>query len=326
PIGYALIFVPLLISALRRIHERKLWAAAAQRLLIGGVMVAVMMWLAMGIDQGRFAGQSHLERSVMVLGMMIVGFSGVIICVSIISLEERTWDLPFQAMGWVAVAVLVIGLLSEGGDLMERHWGIYHERIFYAALAIAIITATLIRPWWFWEHAKARFVRDIIGDHSTIVLYLLIAGGFGWWAVFRPWGPEHAHRRSQGHFSGRIVTCYHLEGDGVDAADLGDQVAYAPGFETGFAIWMPRAEFGDTTRRIAYDGRWHRTPGDTTLIRIEQDGNGSVAEIMIAPGPFPRSGTIELPAGAVWGNVTTGRVIPVRVDSTGCAVEIVGHG
>jgi hypothetical protein len=34
---------------------------------------------------------------------------------------------------------------------------------------------TLTRPWWFWENWKARWLRGLIGDGATAVVYLALA-------------------------------------------------------------------------------------------------------------------------------------------------------
>ena len=31
---------------------------------------------------------------------------------------------------------------------------------------------TILRPWWFWENYRARWLRKVIGDVATIVMYL----------------------------------------------------------------------------------------------------------------------------------------------------------
>lgn len=323
-IALAVIMLGMLPRAIARIREAGLVRAMLLRVAAGAALLAATFWVAFGIDAGRYAGQPHAERLLLVTLMMIGMLTGVILIISVLWAEHGVFGVPFQFIAWVAFAVVGIAALMVAGEQLEQRFGIYHERLVYGCLAGALALATLLRPWWFWEHRKARFVRDIIGDQGTIVLYLLIAGGFGWWGILGPWGPGHALRRTS--FAGRIAACYHLRGAGVDDAGLGSEIAYAPGFETGFALWLPRAERGDTIRHLAYDGRWYRTAGDTTLIRIDQDATGSTAEVVVAPGPFPREGSVVLPSGAAWGNVTTGRVVPVRVDSTSCAVEIAHHG
>ena len=325
-LGTAAIIIPLLGPAVRRIHQRGLWVQAVGRALVGGAGVALMMWLAIGIDQGRFDGQGHLERMAMVLGMLTLGVSGVIVALSTLFLEDRNSGIPWRLCGWVAVLVVMIGLLVEGGYAMERRWGIYHGRSFFAALALAIVTLTLLRPWWFWAHPKARILRDLIGDRPTMLLYLLIGGGIGWVAVARGWGPEGAMRGEGIRFSGRIERCYRLDGPGVDGAGLEREVGYAPGFETGFAVWLTRWEPGDTASRPAYGGRWHRLPGDSILIRLFQQAGDPPARIVMAPGAFPRAGRVELPAGPRWGNDTTSRLIPVQVDSVACQIEMAEGG
>lgn len=325
-IGPALLLLVLLPRAAKRILEAGLVREMLLRVAAGAALLTAGFWVAFGIDAGRYAGQSHAERVTLVALMMIAMLAGVVLIVSVLWAGDGVFGIPYRFIAWGAVGVVAIVGSLIVGEQLELRFGIYHERLGYVALAVGVATATLVRPRWFWDHAKARYVRDLIGDHATIVLYLLIAGGLGWLAVGRSWGPEHAMNQRGGWFSGRIKTCYQLQGTGVEAAGLGDQVAYVPGYETGFALWLPRAAMGDTARRIAYDGHWYRIPGDTTLIRIDQNAGRSTANIRIAPGAFPRAGEIDLPSGGDWGNVTAGRRVPIQVDSIACAVEIAGHG
>jgi formate-dependent nitrite reductase membrane component NrfD len=44
-------------------------------------------------------------------------------------------------------------------------------------LGLATVISTLTRPWVFWHHRKAVFLRSILGDTGTTVVYLLIGVG-----------------------------------------------------------------------------------------------------------------------------------------------------
>lgn len=36
---------------------------------------------------------------------------------------------------------------------------------------------TMARPWWFWENPKARWLRRLIGDEATALVYFTVALG-----------------------------------------------------------------------------------------------------------------------------------------------------
>lgn len=46
---------------------------------------------------------------------------------------------------------------------------------------------TLTRPWWFWENWKARWLRDLIGDGGTALVYLTLAAVMVWVGLFTDW-------------------------------------------------------------------------------------------------------------------------------------------
>ena len=52
-------------------------------------------------------------------------------------------------------------------------------------LFLAVMTAT--RPWWFWEHYKARALRRRIGDGAVVVIYLAIAFAMIWVGLYTDW-------------------------------------------------------------------------------------------------------------------------------------------
>jgi hypothetical protein len=40
------------------------------------------------------------------------------------------------------------------------------------------------RPWWFWEHPKARFLRRILGDSGATLIYMVIGMGMVYLGFF----------------------------------------------------------------------------------------------------------------------------------------------
>ncbi|MDF2474303.1 MAG: hypothetical protein K0R21_2085, partial [Anaerocolumna sp.] len=48
--------------------------------------------------------------------------------------------------------------------------------IFYILIGLFIIIHTLLKPKYFWEHRKAKALRNRFGDTPTTILYLIIGG------------------------------------------------------------------------------------------------------------------------------------------------------
>jgi hypothetical protein len=76
---------------------------------------------------------------------------------------------------YIGVAVL-LGVFVVGKGI-EARFGIQADRLFWVALGIGVGWCTAKRPWWYWEHPKAKFLRNLIGDRATIVVYGLLAIG-----------------------------------------------------------------------------------------------------------------------------------------------------
>jgi uncharacterized membrane protein YecN with MAPEG domain len=49
------------------------------------------------------------------------------------------------------------------------------EAILVITLGLVVAALTITRPSFYWESRRARFMRRIIGDRATVVLYLVIA-------------------------------------------------------------------------------------------------------------------------------------------------------
>ncbi len=49
------------------------------------------------------------------------------------------------------------------------------EATLLTVLGLALAALTIKKPDFFWERSRARFMRSIIGDKATFVLYLVVA-------------------------------------------------------------------------------------------------------------------------------------------------------
>ncbi|HEX5387125.1 MAG TPA: hypothetical protein VFW66_10520 [Gemmatimonadales bacterium] len=78
--------------------------------------------------------------------------------------------------------VLLGGLWAVAGPA-----GWPRDRVLWVGFGAFLAGMTLTRPWWFWGHYKARWLRGLIGDEATAFLYLLLAGAMVWIGLFTNW-------------------------------------------------------------------------------------------------------------------------------------------
>jgi len=69
--------------------------------------------------------------------------------------------------------------------------------VFTAGGGLAIIVATLKRFDIFWEHPKALWLRGLIGDRWTTLVYVAVGVGFIVWAGYRATGLSVARHDCQ---------------------------------------------------------------------------------------------------------------------------------
>lgn len=81
------------------------------------------------------------------------------------------------------VCLLLLGGLVGGAAV----FGWSRDRALWTGLGTFLALATLARPRWFWEHWKARWLRDLIGDEATALFYLAIAALMVWIGLFTDW-------------------------------------------------------------------------------------------------------------------------------------------
>jgi hypothetical protein len=78
----------------------------------------------------------------------------------------------------LSVAILWLGAMELG---WPRH------RTLWVGVGAFLAVMTLVRPWWFWENYRARWLRNLIGDEPTAGLYLAIAAVMIWVGLFTEW-------------------------------------------------------------------------------------------------------------------------------------------
>lgn len=81
-------------------------------------------------------------------------------------------------MSSLSVAILWIGATEVG---WPRH------RTLWVGVGSFLAVMTLVRPWWFWDNHRARWLRGLIGDEPTAGLYLAVAAAMIWVGLFTEW-------------------------------------------------------------------------------------------------------------------------------------------
>ena len=66
-------------------------------------------------------------------------------------------------------------------------FGWNRNRTLWLGFAGFLAAMTLVRPTWFWENYRARWLRGVVGDEGTALLYLLLAGAMVWVGLFTDW-------------------------------------------------------------------------------------------------------------------------------------------
>jgi hypothetical protein len=82
----------------------------------------------------------------------------------------------------------MILVLLAGSWGLARVLDLQFDRVFLVVGGFLTLGGTWLRPWWFWEHPKARFVRRILGDSGAAVAYTIIGMGMvylGFFTTFR---------------------------------------------------------------------------------------------------------------------------------------------
>lgn len=95
---------------------------------------------------------------------------------------------PDRGQGRGALILTAAGLLALGGLWLaarHRQWGL--DRVLWIGFGGFIALATLVRPWWFWENYKARWLRELIGGEATALFYLAVSAAMVWVGLFTDW-------------------------------------------------------------------------------------------------------------------------------------------
>ena len=87
--------------------------------------------------------------------------------------------------GLTLLAVTLLLLISLLVVAAQAGWS--RDRALWVGLGGFLALMTLTRPWWFWENWKARWLRGLIGDGATAVVYLALAAAMVWVGLSTDW-------------------------------------------------------------------------------------------------------------------------------------------
>ena len=126
--------------------------------------------------------------------LWVFGFSAVSLAFLLLALrawrgETVTVAAPAERRPWRGRLILTgISLLSLAAVwLAADSLGWQRDRALWAGLGVLLGLSTVMRPWWFWEDYKARWLRGLIGDEATAFLYLLLSAVMVWIGLFTDW-------------------------------------------------------------------------------------------------------------------------------------------
>jgi hypothetical protein len=102
---------------------------------------------------------------------------------------------PSGLLGALKVGAVILAAIVGFTVLVETassRFNLDFDAVFWIAAGAVLLVLTLVRPWWFWYHAKAVLVRRLLTDPGAIALYLLITGGLILTGVRRQVAITHA--------------------------------------------------------------------------------------------------------------------------------------
>jgi hypothetical protein len=83
----------------------------------------------------------------------------------------------------IAASLLSLGALWAAAAALD--WP--RDRVLWGGLGVFLGGMTILRPWWFWENYKARWLRGLLGDEPTAMIYLALAAVMVWVGLFTDW-------------------------------------------------------------------------------------------------------------------------------------------
>ncbi len=124
-----------------------------------------------------------------------IGFA--LLTVGLLALAAKEWLAPSSAKKsdpaersgcQGGLTLFLVSIVFVGGVLVTADLaGWDRDRAMWVSMGVFLGVLTLARPWWFWENYRARWLRGVIGDEATAVLYLVVAGICLWVGLNTNW-------------------------------------------------------------------------------------------------------------------------------------------
>jgi len=92
--------------------------------------------------------------------------------------------------GWWGRVVGVLVSVGLVGSVLAvaRIAGWNRDRAMWVGFGGFLGLMTILRPFWFWENYRARWLRNVIGDGATAAVYLAFAAIMVWIGLNTDWG------------------------------------------------------------------------------------------------------------------------------------------
>jgi hypothetical protein len=94
--------------------------------------------------------------------------------------DRNTWR---EALFGLCITLLWLATIWVAAD--ANGWG--RDRALWLGFGSFVAVMTVIRPRWYWNNYRARWLRDLIGDTATAAFYLLVAALMIWVGLFTSW-------------------------------------------------------------------------------------------------------------------------------------------
>jgi hypothetical protein len=92
--------------------------------------------------------------------------------------SERSWGHVVRVYLGILVA------LCAGTWALARVLHIPFDRVFLVIGGFLTLGGSWLKPWWFWQHPKALFLRRVMGDEGATLFYTIIALGMIYLGLF----------------------------------------------------------------------------------------------------------------------------------------------
>jgi hypothetical protein len=150
---------------------RKAWFYLAVALVLGplGWRAATL------VDEGFTHGWADWARVAWALGLVfacMIAVGALVAFAFALKGDQETGDLVFRA---ALVFLSTLCLFFAAAHLLQHTTGFSEDRTFLIGIGLFVGICTWLKPWWFWDHPKATFLRDIIGDTATTFVYYLVS-------------------------------------------------------------------------------------------------------------------------------------------------------